>query len=239
MYRAVSMDPFLFIWRCFLHNKSCEASERCQQSAKQRSSGIRWVDKLPECGKVTGLTNRFSIMAKTIFFSYTISARAPGGTPAVQRCRLFAACSVQDPLTAASRCLKTPGKPSRRHRPWRPQGPQEGPLITWQKKTLRWVFLRFFHFLKAVNSIFASSSKNFAGRVYAWITVQGSWIPTSSFKRFLPLVRWTWMLQSQKFNQNWTTFSHWEARKLCFPITSEVGYTPWCTMAHHTAALWV
>ncbi len=100
---------------CFLHNQSCKASNHFQRSAKQ-SAGTQWVDKLPICSKVTGLTNRSFIIAKTISFSHTISARAP----TAQSRRLSAPRSVQDekrPFTAASslcflllRCLKTPGK---------------------------------------------------------------------------------------------------------------------------------
>lgn len=56
----------------------------------------QWVDRLPIYCKGTGLTNRSFITAKTIFFSYTISAKAPSGGSTAQCCRLSAPRSVQD-----------------------------------------------------------------------------------------------------------------------------------------------
>lgn len=92
---------FTFIQGCFLYNQSCKSLKSLPR--QQQSAGTQWVDKLPVCSKVTGLTNRFFIIAKTIFFSNTISAKAPSGAATARSCRLSAPRSVQDekhPFTA-------------------------------------------------------------------------------------------------------------------------------------------
>lgn len=96
---AHTAHNYLYSW-LFSTSSKLEASNHFQRRAKQQSAGTHWVDTLPIYSKVRGLTNRSFIIAKTIFFSHTISARAPGGA----RQHRAAVCLL--PAPSRMRCVR-------------------------------------------------------------------------------------------------------------------------------------